>query len=61
VYLRGIKWWEAGEDCIMRSFTKYYYDVQIKDEIQAATFLSLKYKYSPQHPGLKQPQSIFIP
>jgi hypothetical protein len=22
--LRERKWWEAGEDCVMRSFIKYY-------------------------------------
>jgi hypothetical protein len=28
------KWQEAGEDCIMRSFTKYYYDDRvIEDEM----------------------------
>jgi hypothetical protein len=29
--LRGAKSWEAGEDCIMRSFTKCYLGDQIKE------------------------------
>jgi hypothetical protein len=29
--LRGRKWREAGEDCIMRSFMKYCQGVQIKE------------------------------
>jgi hypothetical protein len=30
--LRGRKCWEAGEDCIMRSFvTKYYYGDKIQE------------------------------
>jgi len=30
--LRRRKWQEAGEDCIMRSFTKYYWTGQIKED-----------------------------
>jgi hypothetical protein len=29
---RWRKWWEAGEDCIMRSFTKHCQDDQMKQD-----------------------------